>query len=216
MVSNYYLTSEQGQAYAEGIFRHLQSKTVYWDAASRRPDLARRVPPPPVRHRTPLEYIFSQAALRQAWYLILAAAGLFVLFRAKRRQRIIPVLPENRNTSLEFVQTIGRLYFLEQNHRLVFERLMQFYLSHLRQRYQLVTRELNEDLQRRIVLRSGVDARIVEDIFSTYNRVKQALHDPHVLVSTRTLNEFYSKIQAFHRAVAEQKGQFSPRRSKPA
>ena len=64
------------------------------------------------RHNTsPLSYIISQPPLRWAYYTMLAEVLLFMIFTARRRQRIIPVIPEKKNHDMEFVRLIGKLYY---------------------------------------------------------------------------------------------------------
>ena len=62
---------------------------------------------------SPLRFILSQPALKWAWYLLLAGVLIFIIFNLRRTQRPIPILPKNLNTSVEFVKTIGNLYYQE-------------------------------------------------------------------------------------------------------
>ncbi|MFN7119676.1 MAG: hypothetical protein ACK4TA_22970, partial [Saprospiraceae bacterium] len=103
--------------YANRVFSYLTPGKIYWDEYSktseavgrRRNNQSNRA----LSKESPLQYVLSQPPLAWAWYLLLSIGLLFLLFRTKRRQRVIPVLEPNTNTSLEFVSTIGRLYFLE-------------------------------------------------------------------------------------------------------
>lgn len=60
---------------------------------------------------SPLSYILSQPPLRWAYYTIIAGALVFIIFTARRRQRVIPVIPEKKNHDMEFVRLIGKLYY---------------------------------------------------------------------------------------------------------
>ena len=62
-------------------------------------------------HTSPLSYIISQPPLRWAYYTMLAEVLLFMIFTARRRQRIIPVILEKKNHDMEFVRLIGKLYY---------------------------------------------------------------------------------------------------------
>ncbi|MCH2042984.1 MAG: hypothetical protein MK212_02500, partial [Saprospiraceae bacterium] len=158
---------------------------------------------------SPLEYIRSEPTLVWAWYVLLGTGLLYVLFRAKRKQRIIPVVAPNRNTSLEFVNTISSLYFQQQNHKTIFRKQMQLFLSHLRNRYNLVTRDLDDQLIRKIIIRSEVDEETVRAIFDEYKRVEKHLDDPYVEVASKTLVNFYLMIEKFHKEVAENEGKYN-------
>ncbi|HOY12942.1 MAG TPA: hypothetical protein PLY70_07365 [Saprospiraceae bacterium] len=65
-------------------------------------------------NKSPLKYLFSHDSLIWAWYTMLIAAGLFVFFYAKRRLRIMPILPLNQNTSIEFASSVGLMYYHEE------------------------------------------------------------------------------------------------------
>jgi len=76
--------------------------------------------------------------LAWAWYLIAAMAITWLIFRAKRRQRVIPVLPKNENSSYEFISTIAHLHFREKNYAGLSVQGMRHFLAQLRERYGLV------------------------------------------------------------------------------
>ncbi|MBL7828877.1 MAG: DUF4350 domain-containing protein [Saprospiraceae bacterium] len=140
--SNFTLLRPETRPYAEGVWSHLSEGTIYWDAASRIPESVGRRRNGSWYNRNleeehPLTYILKQKSLAWAWYLLAGTAGLWLLFRAKRRQRIIPVLKPNENSSYEFISTIAHLHFREKNYQSLSEQGMKLFLSHLRDRYGL-------------------------------------------------------------------------------
>ncbi len=66
---------------------------------------------------SPLRYVISRPPLH--WALLLTVLGilLFMVFTARRRQRVIPVIAPPQNHSLEFVRLVGTLYFQKSDHR---------------------------------------------------------------------------------------------------
>jgi hypothetical protein len=60
---------------------------------------------------TPLRYVLSEPPLRWAVYSILTLLALFMVFTARRRQRIIPVVKTPPNRTLGFMQLISNLYY---------------------------------------------------------------------------------------------------------
>ena len=80
-------------------------------------------------------YIFTQPALTWAYYLVLIGLLFYALFAGKRTQRVIPVVEPPRNTSLEFAQTVGRLYFQQGDHDNLARKKIQYFLAGLRERY---------------------------------------------------------------------------------
>ncbi len=102
--SNYYLLRGGSRKYAEDILSEVPGKNIVWFTNEKvESDIS----------TSPLSYILSQDALRNAFYLILSGILLFILFNAKRKQRIVPIIQPVSNTSVEFAKTIGNLYFQE-------------------------------------------------------------------------------------------------------
>ena len=60
---------------------------------------------------SPLHYLLANRPLRWALYLALATVILFVLFSARRRQRVIPVIKPPVNHMRDFVKRIGGIYY---------------------------------------------------------------------------------------------------------
>jgi len=133
--TNYHLLDEDAVAYASSVFSHLQEGDIYWDEKTK--DYRFDFPGRDNERfmESPLSYILSQQSLKWAWYLMLTLVLLFVLFRAKRKQRIIPIHAANTNTSLEFIQTIGRLYHQQQDHKNLSEKMMYLFKDFVRRRY---------------------------------------------------------------------------------
>jgi hypothetical protein len=109
----------------------------------------------------------------------------------------------NRNTSLEFINTIGLLYFQQQDHKVIFEKIMQLFKAHLRRRYGLMLKD--EDLQeedkiRLTVKRTDINESIIRNIFSNYLELKSKLNRYHVEMSAETLNNFYQLVDNFYKA----------------
>lgn len=211
MFTNFFMTDKDtvGVEYAQHVFAHVSNNKLYWDEKSRlspKQEKANRRIRPTGPVKSPLEYIFSQRSLRASWYLFLALSLIYVFFRAKRRQRRIPILEKNRNTSLEFVETIGTLYFQQQDHKGILKKQMHLFLGHIRQRYHLVTRDLDDKLIDRIVVRSRVDRVIVQDIFNEYFKLRPYLNNPNKKVSAEVLSNFYLLIERFHKE--EEKNKF--------
>lgn len=185
--SNYQLLSEDTRQYAAQILSYLPSGTIYWDTYSRVPEaVARR------RNRSrgysrqlptehPLSYILQQTQLAWAWYLLLGLAAIYVVFRAKRRQRIIPVLAKNENSSFEFISTIANLHFKEKNYQNLCVQNMRLFLAQLRDRYGMMTQldaetrkpRIDQDFIQRLSQVSEVPVQQIQDIFTQYTAAVQ-------------------------------------------
>lgn len=188
--TNYHMISEYGVSYASKVFANLGPGDIYWDEFSRLPSQEDTEDKP---RATPLQYVLSQPSLKWAWYITLALTALFILFRAKRKQRIIPVMAENENTSLEFVQTIGTLYFQQNDHKKLAQQKMKLFLQHIRNRYSIPTNQLTQETLKRIAIKSQVPYSQVEEIFEQYSWIKNqpGISDENLIKFHLSIDNFY-------------------------
>ena len=136
--SNFHLLRPEGRAYASGVASHLAPGKTYWDAHNRTTEAVGRQRnglPRSLPDEHALTYILKQPALAWAWYLLLALGLAWVVAKMRRRQRIIPVLPRNENSSLEFIGAIANLHFREQNFQRLCVQKMRLFLVHIREKY---------------------------------------------------------------------------------
>lgn len=197
--SNLQLLDKRRLEYANLVFSHLAPGPIYWDKYSKISEsLARQRNNAPLADRrnmgkSPLKYILSQPPLAWAWYLLLAMGLLYLIFRTKRRQRVVPVIGHNTNTSLAFLQTIGRLYFLQNNHRNLALQKMKHLLQFLRDRYGLNIRELNAEWMDEIVKKARVDPKHIQYIATQHQAILGA-----VAITDKTLIDFHHSIETFY------------------
>lgn len=197
--TNLHLLSKEGVTYGQLILSHLHKGPVYWDENSRitedAGELLNNNQPrnKQLNSKNPLQFILNEPALAWAWYLLLAMGLLFLLFRAKRKQRVIPVLEPNKNTSLQFVATIGRLYFMQSNHKQLALQKMKLLQVFIREKYNFNTRELDDELANKLAVRSEIPLENIQQIFTIYNNVKTA-----PFVSENTLIQFHKVLENFY------------------
>ncbi|WP_420321692.1 hypothetical protein [Flagellimonas sp.] len=105
--------------------------------------------------QSPLRFITSRESLRWAWYLLLLAIGLFLIFNAKRRQRIVPIILPLKNTTTEFVHTVSNLHYEAEDYNGVIQKMIIHFLEFVRSNYHLSTEHLNQDFIKKLALKSG-------------------------------------------------------------
>ncbi|MCC7504455.1 MAG: hypothetical protein IT259_04095 [Saprospiraceae bacterium] len=182
--SNFHLLRPEARRYAEAILSYLPEGDIYWDDVSRVPEqVARRQNNSgrdlPEEHL--LTWLLQQPALAWAWYLLLGMAGIYLVFRARRRQRIIPILPKNENSSYEFISTIANLHFRDRNYRGLCLQSMKLFLAQVRERYGIVAPldthtgipKVDGEFFRRLSENSEIPESQIRDIFTQYNNTIQ-------------------------------------------
>lgn len=198
LFSNYHLLRPSVRWHVAAVLSYLPEADILWDRYSRSqhsPVEQESYTPQP--GRSPLEFILKHEALRWSFYLLLCTALFYIGFTARRRQRIIPIREPLRNFSLNFIRSIGRLYFLERRHEGLVRHQMRYLLSFLRERYKLNLNEFGEEQVELIHRRTGADRDVILRLAREYQRIKvYALpEDSDALQFHATLTQFYKSCK---------------------
>jgi hypothetical protein len=193
--TNYQMRRQAVAQYAAAVFSHLEPGVIYWDEYSKVPEnFASLKDSNRLNNKGPLQFVLSQPALAWAWYLLLSAGLAYILFRGKRRQRIIPVLDTNKNTSLEFVNAMGRLYFLQNNHRKLALQMLKLFFNFVRERYYLQSRDMDDDFVQKLKVRSQVAPNIIQHIAL----LNKNINTSNVLTE-KTLADLHGLLDQFYK-----------------
>ena len=119
-----------------------------------------------------LSFIHSQASLTWAYYTLLFSILLFMVFRVRRMQRIIPIVTPPSNSSLEYVESLSNLYLLHNNHKETALKKMNYFLNKIRLEYQLETKEVNDQFYLKLSQKSGVAQKIIKQLFIKYHYIQ--------------------------------------------
>jgi hypothetical protein len=123
--------------------------------------------------------------------------ALYVIFEGKRRQRIIPIIEPPRNTSLEFVQTIGDLYYQHQDHADLAHKKIHYLLTYLRQRFGLKTQDLHEAYLRESLLRkTSLNERDLTQFLEKIDMAQRATH-----LTEQQLIDLNAEVESFYKTL---------------
>jgi hypothetical protein len=141
--------------------------------------------------------MLREPALRKALYLILAGLLLFMIFRAKRTQRIIPVIKPHVNSSLEFLGTISNLYYRKKDFKTIVEKRHAFFLDYIRKHYYMPTENINDEFLDVLSAKSGVERSKLSSLFNACNDMLILPYAPNdiFLKYNSLLEEFYRKVK---------------------
>jgi len=142
---------------------------------------------------TPLRFVLSNESLRWAYYITVASILVFMLFEMKRRQRIIPVIKPLANTTLEFVGTIGALYYQSSEHKNIAEKKIHFLMDQIRTRHWVNTHSLDESFVQVLARKTGKDEELVRSLIKTI-----AMIQSRDQISAAELIDFNKKIEKFN------------------
>lgn len=124
---------------------------------------------------TPLRFWLQNEPLRWAIYLTLGGLLLFCVFYARRRQRVIPVVEEPANRSLEFVKLIGTLYHQKHINRDLLQKKYSYFAETLRRMTMIDIEDVESRKENiaQIAIRTGMPEAEVRMIFDRVERYLQ-------------------------------------------
>lgn len=98
-----------------------------------------------VAEQSPFRELIKRPPLRWALYLALLGVVLFMIFTARRRQRVIPIISKPANRSLEFIQLIGTLYYQRKDHVDLVRKKFKLFAEELRKTAGVDISDVNTD-----------------------------------------------------------------------
>lgn len=146
--TNYYVLDAKTTDYAFKALSYLPVLPTYWDEYQKQGRFDEE-------QQSIFRYIRSQPALNWAYYLVIFGLIFYAIFAGKRTQRIIPVVEPPKNTSLDFVRNIGRLYFQRGDHDNLARKKIHYFLADVRERYGLNTTVLDKAFAEALAQKSG-------------------------------------------------------------
>ncbi len=191
--TNVELLSEDRLRYVEKALSYLDGEQMIWDAFRGNSNISSGGFNYIDGDSSPLSYILSKSVLRWAIYLSLVGCILFVVFRAKRRQQYIPVIKPNINTSIDYVEMMGQLYFEDSDHHYIANEMWKKFLDYIRVHYFVSPKEEDETWIKRVAAKSTVNEKKLIGILRAYEKTKFENISEEVLVN------FYHKLSYFYK-----------------
>src|SRR5699024_17193 len=116
-------------------------------------------------------------------WLFLGGLVLFVFFNAKRKQRIVPVIEPLKNTSVDFVKSIGNLYLQEGDFHDMMAKKARYFLNKVRLDLLTDTQNLDEDFIKKLHLKTGKPMEIISEAVLLIRKAQ----DPYAAVMKEDL-----------------------------
>ena len=186
-LTNYYVLDKANGDFAFKSLSYLPSQPIYWDEYQKQGRFGED-------EQSLLRYIITQPALKWAYYLTLFGLLLFAIFAGKRTQRVIPVVLPPANTSLEFVQTIGQMYFRQGNHAHIAQQKIKHLMAYLSSRFYLRTNEIDDDFLETLSQKSGLPRPEINTLFAEINQAEKSvrLSEYSLLRLNKLIENFYA------------------------
>jgi len=186
LFTNYEMLHEQRYPEAANVLSFLPVRDVLW---------AEYYQVGKLESGSPLRFLLSQPALRWGLYVGLAGLFLFVIFEAKRKQRAIPVYQPPANTTLDFVSTVGNLYYRTQNHKNLADKKIAHFYRFVREHYRLPPDPESKEFRKMLTYKADKKRIEVDQLLDQIIRVQPAKQ-----VKSEELLSLNERIDAFYQS----------------
>jgi len=167
--TNIHLLKAKQHEYAEQVLSYIPKKdAIFWYIKNQNGELV---------SNSMMRFVLSQPALKSAWYLFLCGAVIFMIFNAKRKQRIVPIIKPLNNTTIDFAKTIGNLYLQEGDHDNIIEKKIIYFLEKIRIDYLLETNKLDDVFIKKLQQKSGKEMVDIERAVYLINQHRKGYHN---------------------------------------
>jgi hypothetical protein len=183
--TNYFVVNNPNREFAYKTLSYISADKILWDEYYKA-----------YNEKTggPLQFIFGNDSLYSAYLVALISLLIFMLFALKRRQRAIPVVEPLPNTTLQFVEVIGSVYYNSGNHKTIAEEKILSFCEFLRTKFSMVSRQADEETITRISQMSTIPLSEVKNVFRVMNRI-----DAQGSITERELIELNKSIENFYK-----------------
>ncbi len=198
--SNVNLSRSDGKKYAENLFSHFPDNNIKWHQNFSKysnyrglPKPKKKTDPTKLQRTSPLQFILKTPALFAALILIMAGLFLYMAVFSKRRQKIIPPIESNNNTSMEFVSVVSTLYFQQKQHNKLVKHLLQIFRTFILEHYYINLNSKRSDTIDLISEKSNISKEKITDIIKTFKKAKNSQFKEQDLI------ELYTKLDYFYK-----------------
>lgn len=184
--TNYHLLKKDNQKYIASVSSYLNDETIYFDSRNKKRN---------AMSNSKLRFILNNPPLKWAWFIALISLLVFVVFNAKRKQRIVKVIEPHKNTTVAFTKTIGNLYYETKDHNNVIDKKITYFLEHLRRVYFIDTQLLDEKFMKQLTLKSGRKLGAIKKLINliAHLRAKQLCNEEDLLNLNVAIEDFHKK-----------------------
>lgn len=144
-----------------------------------------------------LKFLLKNPAFSVAMGLILLGIVLFILFRAKRIQPIVPFIPKKKNMSLEFAETITSIYLSKQHPIGILRVQRKNFYDAVNKHFFIDISRRSEDRDREIRIlseKSTIGEAEIREILGLFEpNAKSLINDNYIIDVAKRQKAFYLK-----------------------
>lgn len=155
--TNYFILNSPNQNYTAGLMSYIDTnQTIYVDTYYKSGKKF---------YTSPMYLFLNNASLKWAYYIILFAVVIYIIFEGKRKQRAIPIVEPLKNQTVDFTRTIANMYYENGKHKDIANHKVQHFLEFIRNTMYLSTSEINDSFITNLAARSNNSIEDTQKLF---------------------------------------------------
>lgn len=187
LFTNFGLLNQQGADYAAKALSYLSPQpNIYWDELQNG-DI--------MEDLSPMRVFFEHSSLQWAYYISLFSLLIFVIYEVKRRQRIIPVIETLQNSTVDFANVVGQVYYEQRNNQNITQKKILYFLERLRTQYYLKTNLLDAEFIELLSNKTGIDNSFATELVNYINFIntQSRVSDHDLIKLNQLIQQFYNQ-----------------------
>lgn len=203
--TNFYMVKNDNADYAFKALSYLPEQPIFWDEYVNKMSIGKSIKSISKSREakgeediqeSPFKFIVSQPALKWAYFITLFTLLIYLVFEGKRRQRIIPIMETPKNTSLQFVETIGSLYYNQKDHKSIAEKKITHFLAYIRTKFYLKTTEIDQEFKSDLSNKTGISLQEINDLFDYISFVQNNnyIAESQLIILNEQIENFYRNV----------------------
>lgn len=194
--TNVNILEEEGLALVEEVFSQFSKGDVYWDVYSSNYH-ARDY----FEKHSVIEFILNNRSLRWGFIILLIGVIIFGIFASKRYFTVIPIAKPNENTSLEFVETISRLYRSQGNNSDLIQIKLQNFQNFVSHHYFLDAKTMDKEFVFKLSQKSFIPEEAIEALIKKlqFGAESETVSNDYLIQTHKLLESFYTNAKGAKR-----------------
>ena len=186
--TNYAMITEKNYDFANKMLSYLPVRKTIWDAYYK---------PFRKEKKTSLSFLLGERSLKTAYYTLLFTILLFVVFSAKRKQRIIPIIKPYKNKTEEFVHTISGLYYKSKNHKDIALKRFRYLNNFMQNKYNVNLSDKEGVNIEKTALKIGTDSDLLKKLLFDHSKITklETISEQLLIKFNKIIEDIYNQCR---------------------
>lgn len=116
------------------------------------------------------QFIFNNKGMKMAYLIFLVSLILAFIFKGKRKQKVVPLIKEKKNTSIEFIQILADLHQSQDSPIKLVRKMEKIFYYQMNQKYYIP--EKTENYAEKLATKSEIPLNKIKFVLAWFEKAK--------------------------------------------